>query len=165
MRVQDASSLFSQFQFEKPAAEIVEAAKRKSAAIETKIREREARIIRLREEHKITDTVLIDVMRQARALQSSGGGDKMSYSVSNTNPQPGAKGLTEDTITIGAGVVNNLLTEQDAIEGERAQVARLGFVIRNLADVPVFSSGSDGATRLGVRGHRLSYSELEFLGF
>jgi len=159
MKVQDAEHLFHNFTFEKSSKDIVAAATRKRDTVLTKIHEREERLAKIRNEYKITDAALIDIMRQARQQTAS---NAVSYSFSNgvpsSVPSRDGRGLTEETITIGAGVVNNLLTEQDFIEGEREQIKRLELVIRNLADLP---TGFEGA----IRGHRLSYVELEFLGF
>ncbi len=82
--------------------------------------------------------------------------DRMSYSVSNSVRSANG-GMSEETITIGAGIVNSLLTEGDFIAGEKAQVKKLSTIIRNLKDLP----DEHGA----VRGHRLSFEELEFLKF
>ena len=158
MRVEDIHRLFN-FTFEKSSKDIVAAANRKTEALLAKIGEREERVRRIRAEYRITDAALIDILTQARAALQRNDALAMNYSAKNSSipSQPGGA-EADETITIGAGVVNHLLTEQDYIEGERAQVTRLGFMIRNLQDLP---TGFEGA----IRGHKLSYDELQFLGF
>lgn len=151
MQVERIDSMFN-FTFEKSSTEIIEKSKAKVVAIKAKIEERGKRITATRTEYKITDAVLIDLLQQARAAQ---GRHVMSYT-SNASVKSG-NGLTEETVTVGAGVVNMLLTEQDFIDGEKAQVSKLEVIIRNLADLP------DAQGR--VRGHKLSFGELTFLGF
>lgn len=144
MRPDTIDRLFN-FKFTKTEDEIKQAVSRKTAAIKTKIGQRETRIAKIRAEYDITDTALIDLLSQARNTHDL----HMTYLLKNGVParhQPGDDGVNE--VTIGAGVVNNLLTEQDFIEAERAQVRRLELLHRNLT---------------GSRD--LSYDELEFLGF
>ncbi len=150
MQVERIDNMFN-FTFEKTSEEIKTKATAKVSAIKKKVEERGKRIAATRAEFKITDAVLIDLLQQARA---AGGNERMSYS---TNARDERGGLTEETITVGAGVVNSILTEQDFINGERAQATKLEIIIRNLADLP------DAQGR--PRGHKLSFSELTFLGF
>lgn len=154
------------FKYEKPSAEIAAKATAKADALEAKAKEREGRIARLREEHKITDAVLVDLLRQAREAQKSGGG-KMSYTVSQSSglgngvsvrPEAGAP----DEVVIGAGVVNNLLTEGDFIEAELKEARRLRTIARNLADLPDDAPNAPAGSK---RGHELTREELEYLGF
>ena len=71
MQVQRIDNLFN-FTFEKSAADIIDKAKAKALAIASKIEEREGRIRRAREEHKITDAVLLDIMVQSRDQMQRG---------------------------------------------------------------------------------------------
>lgn len=146
------------FTYEKSSEEIVRACTKKIEALLAKVREREERIANLRKEYGINDAALIQLLTQARKQQGNNAG--MTYSFSNGIPSPrdrdGGK-MTEETITIGAGVVNNLLTENDFIESEKSQADKLAIIVRNLKDLP-----NDNGDK---RGHRLSYDELVYLGF
>lgn len=66
MQVNRIDHMFN-FRFEKSAQVIREKAKDKITALRAKIEEREVRIKRIREEYKITDAALIDVLEQAQA--------------------------------------------------------------------------------------------------
>lgn len=154
MQVQRIDNLFN-FTFEKTSAEIVEKARTKVDAIRRKIEEREVRIRRAREEYKITDTILLDIMAKARDMQQRGG------MITYTSSVPSAEGAHEEEVTIGAGVVNMLLTERDHIEGEKSQVERLDMILRNLKDLRRFAP--DGKEYR--QGHELTSAELKFLDF
>lgn len=155
MQVQRIDGMFN-FEFEKSAHEIVVAATAKAAATRQKIEEREIRIKKVREEYKITDSALIDIMAQARE-QSKRGGAAMFYNTKAASDDDADEG----EVTIGAGVVNMLLTERDHIEGEKAQVERLDMIARNLKDTRCFAP--DGKEYM--KGHMLTTAELKFLGF
>lgn len=143
------------FQYVKSSKQITDKMTAKIATITKKIEERKGRIKDLRAEYKITDAVLIDLLEQAREAQRKND-NRMSYSLSNT-PAKGGGGLTENTITIGAGVVNHLLTESDMVRSEEAEVTRLELVVRNLEDLE-----NDQGKKVG---HHLREEELKYLGF
>lgn len=155
MQVQRIDSMFN-FTFEKTSEEIVTASTKKAKDIRNKIEERGIRIKKMRDEHKVTDAVLLDIQNQMRAQQKRGV-ETMSYT---SNAQSSGGGVQEE-VTIGAGVINFLLTEQDHIDGEKSQVERLDTIIRNLR--PVTGYAPDGSTYT-VRP-KLSYEELKYLGF
>lgn len=155
MQVQRIDTLFN-FTFEKSATDIVDKAKAKALSIASKIAERETRIRRAREEHKITDAVLLDIMVQARD-QMQRGAMAIAYSTKVRSDD----GLREEDVTVGAGVVNMLLTERDHIEGEKSQVEKLDMIVRNLTDLRRFAP--DGKEY--QKGHELTGAELKFLGF
>ncbi len=140
-----------EFPFEKPSTAIVGAASKKIGFLRHKIEEREARLRRLREEYKITDAVLIDLMEQARKAARQGHA-VLQYSTRAMNDAGVA-----DEMSIGAGVVSMLLTETDAITDEKGQIDKLSIIVRNLVDLP----DDKGVTR----GHRLTFEELRYLGF
>lgn len=154
MQVQRIDNMFN-FTFEKTAGEIVEAAKKKMIDVHNKIEERGVRIKKMREEHKVTDAVLIDIQNQMRA-QLKRGEERMSYT-----SKVQASGGVEDEVTIGAGVINYLLTEQDHMDGEKAQVERLDTIVRNLRDVTGYTANGTSY----VVKPKLSYDELKYLGF
>jgi len=152
MRVQNVSQMFN-FTYEKSSKDIVEAAKKKVTKIRAKIEERETRIKKVRAEFSITDAVWADILQQTRKQANN---NNAMYTYSNAQATV-AGHVTEDTVTIGAGTVNNLISEYDFIDGEKSQARKLELVIRNLQDLP------DGHGN--VRGHKLDNEELEFLGF
>lgn len=156
MQVQNIDRLFH-FTFEKSADEIVAAAKKKSMELLDKVEKRSVRIQKMRAEHKVTDAVLIDIQHQMRAQQKRGEQDRMSY----TSNAPTTAGGPEEEVTIGAGVINFLLTEQDHMDGEKAQVERLEMIVRNLRDVTAYTASG---TPIVVKP-KLSYEELKYLGF
>ena len=155
MQVQRIDSMFN-FTFEKTALEIIEAAKKKTVDVRNKIEERGVRIKKMREEHKVSDAVLIDIQNQMRA-QEKRGVERMSYT---SNAQTSAGGVQEE-VTIGAGVINFLLTEQDHMDGEKSQVERLETIVRNLRDVTAYTASGTPYT---VKP-KLGYEELKYLGF
>ena len=152
MQVQNISHLFS-FTFEKSTTEIVEACQKKAHDLRTKMEEREARVTRIRSEYKITDAVLIDLLSQARAA-SKRNDALMNYS---SNAAVSNETGVSQTVTVGAGVVNMLLTERDFIDGEKAQADKLSVIARNLRDY----TDERGIVRTS---HRLGYDEIRFLG-
>lgn len=143
------------FHFRKSSDVITEKMRNKATQLRAKIEERKVRVQRLREEYKITDAVLIDLLEQAREAARKGDVAKMSYSVSNSQHSP--KGMQDDNFTIGAGVVNNLLTEGDFIKSEEAAVRKLELIARNLQD-----DEDENGKKVG---HVLRQEEAEYLGF
>jgi hypothetical protein len=154
MQVQRIDTMFS-FVYEKSASEIKRQAETKRAEIKSKIEERLARIRKTRDEYKITDAVLIDIQNQMRAQAQNAMVAQYSSNVRSDD------GEGDQTVTVGAGVVNFLLTEQDFISGEKAQVDHLDLMIRNIRDVD--RRTANGTTYVEL--FRLSYAELKFLGF
>ena len=128
MQVQSIDRMFN-VTFEKSADEIKAAAVAKALSIRDKVEERIVRIKKMREEHKITDAVLIDIQQQMRADMQQG-----LHAIYNSTVQSNDGG-GEMTVSVGAGVVNFILTESDFISGEKAQVERLDLMVRNLRDV------------------------------
>lgn len=155
MQVQNIDRMFNNFTYEKSASEVVAAAKKKREEVSNKIEERQRRIRKMREEHKITDAVLIDIQNQMRADAQRG---MAAQYTSNTASDDDGRG---ETVTVGAGVINFILTEQDFIGGEKAQVERLDLMVRNLRDVERRTASGTPYVELFC----LSYEELKFLGF
>lgn len=149
------------FKYLKPAEEIVEKAKLKVVKLSEQIAKREVRIADLRREYDIDDAALIQLLLAAREQQkrSSQAPTSFLYSKSVARPEGGKQ--MEET-SIGAGVVNNLLTENDFIESESSQIKKLELLIRNLKPIPRYAA--NGA-RLPDEEFQLSAEELTFLGF
>lgn len=144
------------FTYEKTSAEIITKAQGKRLSLLSKVEERKDRIKRLRAEYGITDEVLIDLLQQARANARSA---VMQYT-SNAKVSKGP-GMSEESVVVPAGVVNNLMTEQDFITSETTQATDLELIVRNLTDLPDERRGLEGK----LRGHRLNKEELVYLGF
>ena len=165
MQAESIERMFD-FRFEKPSAAIVEKATQKVKKLQAKIEERQARVAKIRAEYDINDGAFIDILTQARQQSQ----DKMSFTYRPSSLGNGVSvsvsGSPMVERTIGAGTVNNLLTENDFIEAEKKQVQRLDLLIRNLVDVPDERIQSlTAGTERPLRGHTLSYKELEYLGF
>jgi predicted ATP-grasp superfamily ATP-dependent carboligase len=152
MQVQDITRMFS-FTFEKTTKELIEACSKKEHDLRSKIEERVVRIRKMRDDHKITDAVLLDIQNQMRA-QAKQGLERQSYT---SNAVSNSGGHAEEVV-VGAGVINFLLTEQDFIDGEKASADRMALIARNLRDV----IAADGTPRYT---HKVGYEELRFLGF
>ena len=153
MEVKSIDRMFN-FTFEKTADEIKTVANVKIKAIRNKIEERGIRIQKMREEHQITDAVLIDIQQQMRA------NERNMVSIYNSTVQRNDGG-GETTVSVGAGVINFILTEQDFISGEKSQVEHLELMVRNLRDVTRRTANNSAYVEL----FKLSYEELKFLGF
>lgn len=147
------------FQYVKSSKQITEKMSAKIIQLKSKIEERKKRIKGIREENKITDAVYIDLLEQARDAQRKNA-QVISYSVSNkmAGGSGGPGGLAEETFTIGAGVVNSLLTESDMLRSEGEEVTRYELIVRNLEDLENTDTGKKV-------GHRLQEEELRYLGF
>lgn len=148
-------SMFRNFSFEKTIDEIQEAMGKKIAFLKDKVVDRQGRIAKLREEHGITDSDMIDLLTQAANLQVSNRPvGKMSYALGGQDDQ--------DVRIIGAGVVAFLLDEKMLIEQEQASVKQLSRIVRNLRPVTCF--GDNGETYI-QDSFTLRDDELDFLGF
>lgn len=141
------------FTYTKSSSSIIAKAVEKVRAIEAKIAERERNIEKLRKEFDISDTMMMELLTVAR--QQLANNHVMKTYLLNKTSSDGR--MTDETIAVGAGVVNVLFTEQDSIEVERAQIHKLRLVIRNLEDVP----DDEGI----MVGHKLTNQEIEYLGF
>lgn len=160
MKAQNNSDMFH-FRYEKSSEEIITKMRLKISDVQAKVEERQRRIKNLREEYKITDAIYIDLLEQAREAAKKNDIHKMSYSISNASvASRGSNGTVDTEFTIGAGVVNNLLTEQDFVKAEQGDVVRMELIIRNLKDLP-YNNTEDASPR----GHGLSEGELKYLGF
>jgi hypothetical protein len=153
MMAKEVDHMFN-FQYEKTSDEIKKAAETKISTLEKKIADRAGRIASLRKEHEIDDGALIQLLTEARRNTQ-----RHSYSYSTSNAATGKGGIEERTI--GAGVVNHLLTENDFLEADRDAVKRLKVIVRNIR--PLKRVDSDGSYELDA--YKFSYEELEFLGF
>lgn len=155
MYIEETGHMFN-FTYEKTSDEIITKAQGKRLSLQAKVEERKERIKRLRTEYSITDEVLIDLLQQARANARSA----VTQYTSNTKVSKGP-GMSEESVIVPAGVVNNLMTEQDFIASETTQAGDLDLIIRNLTDAVDERRGQEGKWR----GHRLSKEELIYLGF
>lgn len=144
------------FTYRKSSHEIIAKMETKILIVQAKIEDRVQRVAALRAEYGIDDAALVQLLTAAR---KQAGAMKFSYT-SNSSVRGGASEMQERTI--GAGAVNNLLTESDFIESERDQVTRMKLVVRNLQPIPAFAANG---TPLPDTGFQLSDDEIEYLGF
>jgi len=147
------------FEIEKTVDEIRQAMEAKAKSVRAKIAERQGRIARLREEYEIDDAALAQLFMAARR-QANANAMRFSYSTSNKSATSGDDRMEEREI--GAGVVNNLLTENDHVASEQADLKRLELVSRNLDSLARIT---DGGVQWTQTRFQLSHEELEYLGF
>ena len=148
-------SVLHSLSFAKSSHETKEKALAKIALLLAKITEREARIVRLRDEFAISDADMIKLLSQAAsdAVSNARVATTMSYNIGND----------DNVRVVAAGVVQNLLTERQLIEQERDLVTKLQLVLRNLR--PVMHYAQDTGAPYEVDSFPLSESDLDFLGF
>lgn len=146
-RPTDIHHLFNGLVFSATPDKILPAVERKIAELTSKITERKGRIAKIREEHEITDGDLI-LLLQIVARQST---EAFYTLVSNVHRAPlGQEARSQEVErVIPAGIVKNLMAEQEMIDSETELCRRLGIVRRNLPE------GKD---------QTLSFYDLEFLG-
>lgn len=143
--------MFNNFRYVKSSEDIIAKAQEKVTALEAKVEERKKRITKTREEYEVSDAMMIDLLQQARDQVVSNRSAQQTYSLRKGGS------MSEDTVVIGAGVVNMLFTEQGFIDAEKKEILRLQLIIRNLVDLP----NDKGEPQ----GHRLEEEELRYLGF
>lgn len=151
--------MFGGLSFEKTATEIASKMKEKVGKLRAKVEERQKRIADLRKAHDIDDSDLIQLLQQARKQANS---SASQYSYSKSANMGGGKTVMEER-SIGAGVVNHLLTESDYIDSEKDQADRLELMASNLRPIPRFATGN-GAS-IPPEDFALTYDELKYLGF
>lgn len=156
MIARNIDHLFNSIEFRKSSAQIKTAAAFKAEKVKQKIAEREKRIRELRAEHEIEDSDLIQLLTAAR---KNAGANQYTYSKMSKS-KVGPSSMEEKTI--GAGVVNNLLSENDYIEAEKDQVKVLERIMRNIKPNPKYSE--DG-TELPEQQFKLTPDELDYLEF
>ena len=144
------------FAFEKTSDEIKKAASAKIAALVAKNKEREERVAGLRKEYGIDDAAFAQILQSARQQDQA-----RSFTYASNGGSPGVNSGRMEERTIGAGVVNHLLTENDFIQGDKANIKRLEMIVRNLRPLVRVAPGQTYT----ADAYALSYDELEFLGF
>lgn len=157
MHARNIDHMFHGLTFTKPAIEIACAAQAKVKTLKAKVEERQRRINDLRAEYDIDDAALIQLLQAARKQDKA-----LAHFAYSTSKMSGGKKELEER-TVGAGVVNNLLTENDFIEAERDQIKTLERIARNLKPIPRFASGN--GAELPPEEFKLLHEELEYLGF
>lgn len=153
------------FHYQKSIDEVKSACAEKVIKLAQKIEERRKRISDLRQLHEIDDSALIQLLTAARKQQNQGY-YTFTPSVGLGNSMIQAKQPDQrDTVekTVGAGVVQNLLTEQDAIEQETDSMRKLNMIQRNLR--PTQSWNAETGEFYSTDFVSLNPQELSFLGF
>lgn len=137
----EAEDMFAYVEFKKKGGSYKKAAQKKIKLLQAKIAERIQRIKNVMLEYKITDADLAD--------QLGRGGNSPQYTAANYSTSPGGYGKPAPG-TIPAGVLQHIITEREQIQVEKAHVARLGILARNIDP---------------KKEHKITFDELEFLGF
>jgi|GEM_PF-1380950 len=152
--VRDSEDLFEGVSYNwKTSPELREAMQRKVIALRELIEGREQRLKHLRAEYSIDAELLARLVMQFQK-QSHGAG------VVNYNNQGDGKEKL-----IPAGVIANIIREQEMIDSERGQIRKLELILRNLRDTEPYNDQETGETKTRGCVHRLNDTELEFLGF
>jgi hypothetical protein len=155
------------FGYQKTVEEMQEKIGTKAEAVKAKIAEREQRIKDLRKAHELSDQDLIQIYAQA-AQAAHEGRNQNTYSIGSAPVGAGgsagyaAAGSSDERI-IGAGVVQNFLSESGLIETEKEDLKKLLSLQRNLRPMTHFSSD----TGVSYVDYFVSVTEedLEYLGF
>lgn len=143
--------LFSEVSYNKKnSAELRGAMTRKVAELNALSQTREGRILKLREEYEIDAELLARLVMQFQRDEHAGS--------INYNQQPGKT-------VIPAGVIANIIREQEMIDSEREQLRKLDLVLRNLRDTEVYFATDTGEHRERPCIHTLTDHELVYLGF
>jgi len=111
---------------------------------------REERIVKLRADYEIDAELLAQLVMQFQRNQND--------NLTNYNSQPGKQ-------LIPAGVIANIIREQEMIDNERKQLRKMELVLRNLRDTELYQTRDTGETRERRCVHFLTDDELEYLGF
>lgn len=150
-RISYIEGLFSDVCYnKKSSAELRAAMTRKVEEIKVLSQTREGRIMKLREEHEIDAELLSRLVMQFQRDEHS--------NFTNYSKQPGKN-------VIPAGVIANIIREQEMIDSEREQLQKLDLVLRNMRDTESYFTEDTGEHRERPCIHQLSDHELEYLGF
>lgn len=138
----EIEAMFNGLVFQRMGEEIRTKAAARIEAIKAKIEDRRARVMRICKENEISDADMVELLQQA--LHAANQRMQMQFYTIKSGG-----GLLEDR-SIAVGVVNNIAAEKEAIADEQDQLARLGLIVRNIE---------------GQSMHKLSFKELDYLGF
>lgn len=142
-------SVLSGVTFKKDGQLLADKMESKVTGLVGKVAERKARVRKLRDENGITDLMLIELYR----IAAKRGAESGSYAISNARvlvDRDGNEHREVEEKYVPASVVSALQAEEENIENENAQIARLHMLLRNI-------------DRGGM--HPVSYFDLEYLGF
>ena len=138
----------------KSSEELRESMTRKIAELRDRIAQREARLLRLREEYQLSPERLAElVMRYQHE------GDRSSY----TSYQ--SQGGEGDQPLVPAGVIANITRERAMIDSEREQIQKLELILRNLKETEPYYHPETGEHGTRACIHTLEDEELEYLGY
>ena len=137
----------------KTSSEVREAMQRKVTALREHIAGREQRLKQIRAEYGIDSDMLARLVIQFQRQEKSGG--SINYNL---------QGEGREQI-VPAGVIANIIREQEMIDSEQRQIRKLELILRNLRDTEPYNDPQSGETRRRDCIHQLTDEELEFLGF
>lgn len=157
--------MFNCIDFEKRGSVFKKAALKKIQWLKLKVKEREARIAKIKEEWLIDDSVLVEILAKGfnansvyhgatgpSGMQGPTGARGTVGTVGKRSKQgSGGVDIKEKTpIPIPNGVVQNIVSERHSIEQEKDQIENLGLLARNINTKKM---------------HEITFEELKFLGF
>lgn len=147
--IQNIHHLFSDVRYRaKTSAELREAMQRKRTELQERVAARRTRIQAMRDEYAIDAERLALLVMRYREKSGS-----ISY-----EPAQGQH-------VVPAGVVANLVKEQQMIDSELSQMGKLDLVLRNLRDEEWYTHPRTGEVLQRQAIHELDDFELEYLGF
>lgn len=123
-------NVLSRLVFKVPTQTLQDALVKKVKLLGEKIDVRRGRVRKIREENRITDEVLIELLKMARAASSAS-----FYTVTSSVRSDPTTQTQEDTVTISAGIVANMMSEEDAMKEELNASDRLATILANICFV------------------------------
>ena len=151
-----SSHFLSGVTFRLPGARIKELATVKLDEFTKMVIERKKRIAKIREEHKITDADLIDLLQQQASMNRRGMAVS-SYTIGTASRMLGsdddevtAANGSVTTRSIQAGVVSAMEAEHSNMKSEEAAVIRLRRIINNIDTSKDFPVDMDDLEFLGL---------------
>lgn len=157
-----AARMFAGVSYNKfTSAQLKPAMDQKIVAVTAKIKERQGRVARLKEEFRITDAAFAGIVIQYMKDQQEGR-SRMSYS----NSLPAASASSpQETVEVPAGTIANLITETGLIESEGSEIERMALIVKNLVDFEPATHANTGERVQRFVVHTLTDDELRYLGF
>lgn len=149
-----SDSMFDEVRYaHKTTEELKTAFAAKITEVAARIVERRERVVKLREDHKLSAERLAHLISLFQR-------DQDSY-LTNYSRQ----GQQEGEDIIPAGVIANIVREYDMIDNEQVQVHRMELVSRNIRDEEPFFNPRTGEHGIRPCIHTLDDEDLEYLGF
>jgi len=150
---------------EKTSAELRPQLQLKSTELQSSIKVREGRIVRLRDEHKISAEEMAHLLVMHHNAQKNRQQVQTMSMALGGGDENGASSMGHSERHVPAGAVANIAQEHQMIASERAQLRKINLILRNLQDEVFFYHPESGVTLKRTAVHKLDDSDLEYLGF